>query len=270
MKESSLLEFRNVTPVSPPAAYIGGKRLLSKKIVPMIETIPHTTYAEVFMGMGGVFLRRTRVPKAEVVNDYSRDVATLFRILQRHYAAFMDLMRYQLTTRAEFERLKATDPNTLTDLERAARFLFLQRTAFGGKVTGRNFGVSVGEGASFNITRLGPILEALHDRLAGVVIECLPWSDMVARYDRPGTLFYLDPPYYNSETDYGADLFDRGQFEKMADQLAGISGRFILSLNDHPEVRRIFKRFKLQQADTSYTLSGKAKPVKELIISGGG
>jgi DNA adenine methylase len=36
------------------------------------------------------------------------------------------------------------------------------------------------------------------------VIECLPWSDFVARYDSPTTLFYLDPPYWGSETDYGA------------------------------------------------------------------
>jgi DNA adenine methylase len=97
--------------------------------------------------MGGVFLRRTRRPKCEVINDISEDVATFFRILQRHYVAFMDMLRFQLTTRAGFERLMRTDPSTLTDLERAARFLYLQRTAFGGKVVGRNFGVDDGRPA---------------------------------------------------------------------------------------------------------------------------
>jgi DNA adenine methylase len=43
---------------------------------------------------------------------------------------------------------------------------------------------------------LGPLLDEIHDRLAGVVIECLPWPDFVARYDSPTTLFYLDPPLY--------------------------------------------------------------------------
>lgn len=130
-----------VTPVNPPAAYIGGKRLLAKTIINRINATPHDGYAEAFVGMGGVFLRRDRAPKMEVVNDISGDVANLFRILQRHYPQFMETLKFQLTSRREFERLAATRPETLTDLERAARFIYLQKTAFGGKVSGRNFGV---------------------------------------------------------------------------------------------------------------------------------
>ena len=124
---------RPVEATSTPAAYIGGKRNLSKRICALIEGIPHTTYAEAFVGMGGVFLKRRLAPKAEVINDFSGDVANLFRILQRHYPQFMDTLRFQVSGRREFERLKASDPSTLTDLERAARFLYLQRLAFGGK-----------------------------------------------------------------------------------------------------------------------------------------
>lgn len=78
--------------------------------------------------MGGIFLRRQSRPSSEMINDRARDVANLFRILQRHYPQFLEILRFQLTVRAEFERLVATDPDTLTDLERAARFLYLQRT----------------------------------------------------------------------------------------------------------------------------------------------
>lgn len=90
--------------------------------------------------MGGVFLRRPNRARVEVINDWSRDVATFFRVLQRHYVAFLEMMKFQLTTRSEFERLSKTDPDTLTDLERAARFLYLQRVAYGGKVDGRTSG----------------------------------------------------------------------------------------------------------------------------------
>ncbi len=200
---------RSVQPTQTPAPYIGGKRKLAKRITAIIETIPHTTYAEVFLGMGGIFLKRRQAPKAEVINDLSGDVANLFRILQRHYPQFMDVLRFQITSRREFDRLSASDPATLTDLERAARFLYLQRVAFGGKVNGRNFGVDAGRGGRFNLTTLAPLFDEVHQRLAGVVIESLTWQKLIERYDRPETLFYLDPPYFGNETDYGAGMFSQ-------------------------------------------------------------
>jgi DNA adenine methylase len=196
-------------------------------------------------------------------------VATFFRILQRHYVPFMDMLRWQVTSRAGFERLRRQDPSTLTDLERAARFLYLQKLSFGGKVSGRVFGVDTGGPARFDVAKVGPLLEAAHERLSSVVIERLPWSDFLTRYDRPGTLFYLDPPYYGSETDYGRDLFDRAQFAQMADQLHTLKGRFLLSLNDHPEVRRLFAGFTIDPVPVRYTIAGmgQSKVVGEVIIS---
>ncbi|WP_119303583.1 DNA adenine methylase [Dongia deserti] len=219
--------FREVEPARPVAPYVGGKRNLADRLVKRIERITHSVYAEPFVGMGGVFLRRRSAPAVEIINDRSKDVATLFRVVQRHYVPFTEMIRWQLTTRADFERLSRTDPETLTDLERAARFLYLQRTAFGGKVSGRNFGVSFQHPARFDLARVLPMLEALHERLNGVTIECLPFDAFIARYDRQGTLFFLDPPYWGSEKDYGAELFDRGCFAALAGQLAGIKGRFL-------------------------------------------
>ncbi len=74
------------------------------------------------------------------------------------------------TGRAEFERLIATDPSTLTNLDRAARFLYLQRTVYGRKVAGRNFGVSPGTPGRFGVGGLAPILYELHHRIAGVIV----------------------------------------------------------------------------------------------------
>lgn len=254
----------------PLAPYIGGKRNLAARVIERIARIPHELYAEPFVGMGGVFLRRPVPAKVEVINDLSRDVATFFRILQRHYQPFLDMLRWQLTTRADFERLQATEPETLTDLERAARFLYLQRTAFGGKVAGRNFGISRLHSARFDLTKLVPILEAVHERLASVWIECLPYAAFIERWDRPGALFYLDPPYHGSEGDYGKGLFEAADFEALAALLGRLRGRFLVSLNDVPEVRRIFSGFELEAVSTTYTIRGGAgaKPAAELLISG--
>ena len=208
-----------VTPVNPPAPYLGGKRFLAPLICSRIAEVDHALYAEPFVGMGGVFFRRELRPDAEVINDRNGEVVNLFRILQRHYAAFMDHLKFQLTSRREFERLSRTDPSTLTDLERAARFLYLQRTAYGGKVQGQNFGVVPERSARFDLSQVGPILEEIYERLTPVTIENLDWADLIARYDRPDTLFYLDPPYWGCETDYGKAVFAQDDFARLAEQL---------------------------------------------------
>ncbi|WP_066725173.1 DNA adenine methylase [Sphingomonas pituitosa] len=257
-----------VTPVSPAAGYIGGKRNLAGRIVRIIEQVDHQLYAEPFVGMGGIFLRRRQRPKAEVINDVSGDVATFFRVLQEHYPYLLDMLRFRVASRAEFERLRALPSERLTDLQRAARFLYLQRLAFGGKVNGRVFGVDVTQGARFNITKLEPGLADIHDRLAGVVIEQLNYAAFIDRYDRAGTLFYLDPPYWGCETDYGQEVFGRDDFERLAAQLAGIKGKFLLSLNDTPGVREVFGAFAMTEVGTTYTVAkGAASKAGELLIS---
>jgi DNA adenine methylase len=263
--ESSTLSA--VEPALPVAGYIGGKRNLSKRLVERISRIDHSLYAEPFVGMGGVFLRRTSRPKVEVINDISEDVVTLFRVLQHHYQAFLDMLKWQLASRADFDRLMRTDPSTLTDLRRAARFLYLQRMAFGAKVAGRNFGLSRTTPARFDLTKLVPMLEEVHERLAPVVIERLPYADFITRYDCPGALFYLDPPYWDCEDDYGAGVFSKADFERLSGLLEGLQGRFILSINDRPEVRDIFAAFRMEPVELTYRIGGAPTPARELIIS---
>lgn len=258
-----------VKPVRPAAPYIGGKRVLSKRLVQRINAVPHSCYAEPFVGMGGIFFRRDQKPKAEFINDWSQDVANFFRILRHHYEPFIDQIAWLISSRDEFEQMRRCDPDTLTDLQRAARFFYLQRTSFGGKVKSRSFGISHSGSARFNPLTVRTQLAAIRDRLATVTIERLPWADFIRRYDRAGTLFYLDPPYFGCENDYGLDMFSRDEFVQMADQLRGIKGRFILSINDKPQVRDIFAGFDFEQVDCTYTIGSnvKAAVFPELIIS---
>ena len=256
-----------IAPARPAAPYVGGKKLLSRRIAATIAEIPHAIYAEPFVGLGGVFLRRSLKPRSEVINDASGDVANLFRILQRHYPQFLDTLKFGITSRREFERLKASDPSTLTDLERAGRFLYLQTTAFGGKATGRNFGVDVGGRGGFDVTRLGPLLERIWERLADVTIEQLDFETFLGRYDRPETLFYCDPPYWGSEGYYGPELFRREDFERLAAALRRLRGRFLLSINDRPEVRALFDWARLEPIDLTYGLASGATAARELLIA---
>jgi DNA adenine methylase len=124
--------------------------------------------------------------------------------------------------------------------------------------------------ARFDLTKLVPMLEDVHERLAGVVIECLPFEALIARYDRPQTLFYLDPPYWGSEDYYGADVFSAADFERLSALLEGLQGRFILSINDVPAVRDIFAWADIEEVSLNYRLSGPTTAAKELIITGRG
>jgi len=81
------------------------------------------------------------------------------------------------------------------------------------------------------------------------------------------SLFYLDPPYWGGEGDYGADMFSRDQFAAMAGQLASIKGRFVLSLNDRPEVREVFAGFDIAAAATTYSIQGGGQTAGEVIIT---
>jgi DNA adenine methylase len=258
-----------VRPVSPAAGYQGGKKNLARRICALIDATPHDGYAEPFIGMGGIFLRRSTRPKVEVINDISGDVAGFFRVLQEHYPYFVDMLRWRVASRAEFERLAALPAERLTDLQRAARFLYLQRLAFGGKVAGRHFGVALGQGARFNIAKLEPMLADIHERLAGVIIEQLPYGRFLERYDRPGMLFYLDPPYFGGERDYGPGVFDRADFAELAGRLARACGKALLSINDTPEVRAIFAGLAMREVETTYTIggAGKIQRAGELLVA---
>ncbi len=114
------MTFVPVRPAVPVAPWMGGKSKLARTIIERIERIPHKAYIEPFVGMGGVFLRRGFRPRLEVANDLNGEIVNLFRILQRHYPQLMEVMRFQLASRREFERLRNTNPASLTDLERAA------------------------------------------------------------------------------------------------------------------------------------------------------
>ena len=252
---------------NPPAPYLGGKRNLAKRLCAMIEETPHKTYVEPFVGMGGIFFRRSRPATAEVINDLSRDVTNLFRVIRRHYQAFVDELAFLPASRDEFDRQRALDPDTLTDIDRAVRFLYLQRLCFSGRVEGRTFGVRKDQSSRIQLGRLRAEIRKLAERLEPVTIERLPYHEVIRRYDTPATLFYLDPPY-DETRGYGVE-FGRDDYVRMAEQLAGIQGQFVLSINATPFVRETFAAFEIEEIATTWQLSGHTgacRKVNELLI----
>ena len=265
-------EFTPVDPAEPVAPWLGGKRILAKRIIERIDAIPHKCYAEPFVGMGGVILRRASRPKSEIVNDLNGDIVNLFRVMREHPDELVRQFDWVVSSRAEFVRLLRVPTDTLTDIQRAARFAYIQRHTFGGEAattaTPGQMAPSVHNPSRLRSSRMKRLISAVHTRLQGVHVECMEWDAFIRRYDRPFTLFYIDPPYWGHETDYGKGLFARDDFARMAKILAGLKGRFILSINDRPEVRETFAGFDVVEVTTRYTASGlAAKRVTELLVS---
>ncbi len=247
-----------------PLAWLGGKSRLADTI---IERLPeHDTYCEVFSGAAWVLFRKPE-SKVEILNDINRDLVTLYRCVKHHLNELVAQFRWMLVARDEFDRFMATPAETLTDIQRAARFYYLSKSAFGAKVRGPTFGIAASGAPRLNLLRIEEELSAAHLRLSRVWIECRPYGQVLDRFDRPGTLFYVDPPYWGCEGDYGDGIFAREDFEVLAAQLAGIKGRFLLSLNDVPGVREVFKAFEIEAVRTVYSISsGATKPVGEVLI----
>ena len=252
-----------------PLCYLGGKSRLVKTIVPMIPD-DHLCYCEAFCGAAWVLFGKDP-SKVEVINDADAELATFWRVVQNHYAPFIDLFRHAIVSRQIFEWESMKRPETLTDLQRAARYFYLQKCGFGGKVSGRTFGTGTTRPPSLNLSTLEDDLLRIHWRLERVTIESLDALECIRRYDRPTTFFYLDPPYFR--TAGYAVVWPEARYQELAKLLAGIEGRFILSLNDCPEIRATFKPFSVKAVKTKYSSDNgrkqaqlRSKDAKEVLI----
>lgn len=248
-----------------PLAWLGGKSQLADRIIDRMPT--HTTYCEVFAGAAWVLFKKPE-SKVEIINDINRELTNLYRVVKHHLAELVLQFRWMLVARDQFDDFMATPPEALTDIQRAARFFYLAKTAFGAKIAKPTFGIAATQGPRLNLLRVEEDLSEAHVRLARVFIENKPFDQVIDRFDKPGTLFYLDPPYWGCERDYGPGLFSRDDFTRLAGQLDGIKGRFILSLNDTPGVREVFANFRLEAVRTRYSIAGSGtQAVGELLIT---
>lgn len=247
------------TPIIP---WLGGKRRLADIIIPRFPA--HTCYVEVFAGGAALYFLR-RPAEVEVINDVNGELTNLYRVVKNHLEEFVRQFKYALSSRDVFRWLQDTPPETLTDIQRAARFFYLQQHCFGGKVDGQTWGTAT-TAPPLNLLRIEENLSAAHLRLASTYIENIDWANCITRYDRPHTFFYMDPPYWQT-AGYGVD-FGIDQYKRMAELMRSMKGKAILSINDHPDIRDIFSEFQMEEVPIDYTVGGGGKAAAriELII----
>ena len=245
--------------------WVGGKSQLTSTILPLIPE--HKHYVEVFAGAAWLLFRKPP-SHSEIINDINGDLVCLYRVIQNHLDEFVRYFRWTLISREEFERLKTVPPETLTDIQRSARFYFLVRNAFGAKITSPSFGITATHKPRLNLLRIEEELSEAHLRLSRVFIENRPYGHVIKQADRDATFFYLDPPNWDCEDVYGKGIFSKADFTALRDQLATVKGKWLVSINDVPEIRALFKGFEIKRVSTKYSIaSSKSQQVSELLIA---
>lgn len=253
----------NNTTHAPIIPWIGGKRRLAKYILPMFP--PHTCYVEPFCGAAALYFLKDQV-KVEVLNDVNGELVNLYRVVKHHLEEFTRQFKWALTSRQIYKWLQITPEETLTDIQRAARFFYLQKNAFGGKVDNQTFGTATTSPPRLNLMRLEEDLSQAWLRLSQTYIEHLDWADCIRKYDREHTLFYCDPPYWGTEG-YGVS-FGIDQYDLLAELARTIKGKMVISVNDIPEMRKAFAGLSMESLPITYTVGGgkKGSKTSELVI----
>lgn len=246
--------------------WIGGKSQLKKYIIPLIPT-DCSRYIEVCGGAGWVLFGKPVVKdQMEVFNDIDGDLINLYRQIKYNCAELQKEIDW-LQSRELFidyrEDLKAGAP--MTDVERAARYLYLIRCSFGS--TRSSFSTRPSRPQN-----LIDILPRYRDRLKDVIIENRDFENLISTYDRSGAVFYVDPPYVDSERYYNDkySCFGTDDHKRLHRCLSAIKGRFILSYNDCDMIRDLYKDYNIIGVDRNNSLPSKPEfctNFKELIIT---
>lgn len=248
--------------LKPPIPRMGGKSRLRKTI---LERIPeHTCYVEPFFGAGWVYFGK-EPSKVEVINDIDKEVINMFRMIKYHAPEIERVLEYEFSGRDMFEEYKHCTVEYLTEIQRAVRFLYLISQSFAGK--GETFGYGTTSKPAPQIFYQG-VLGNIKERLRNTYVENKSFEDIIKRYDRPHSFFFCDPPYFET-AGYGNE-FGQKEHLLLRDTLADIKGKFMVTINDHPQVRKWYKDFNVEEVKVAYSVSKEQKARKEygeLIIT---
>ena len=237
-----------------PLRWPGGKGRLAPVILQYVP--PHEAYVETCCGGAAVFWAKPREwSKAEILNDADGELINFYYVLHkqgRKLAREVDSLPY---SRALFSKVLRSKPTST--FRRAVRFWYLDRVAFGAKQTGQSFGVQIRRYCTLP-HRILRDLDATIERIRGVVFESLHVLRLLTLYDRRRTLFYVDPPYYGLSQPY-ACLFGQRAHEALAAAVAAVEGSVLLTYNDCPEVRRLYRPLRPRRLACRYMIGSNSR-----------
>jgi len=198
----------------------------------------------------------------EVLNDVDGRLVNLYRVVREAPAELAAALELYPRSRALYrEFLEGPEPEEA--VASAARYYYLLKNAFSGQV-----------GCGFSASRRFPGKYAMRAdftrwarRLNKVTLENLGYEDCLRRYDGAETVFYLDPPYLGTERYYGGD-FAAADHERLREVLGGRAGRWLVSYNDCPEVRALYRGHNVEEVQPRYSAAKVAASARRSSAAG--
>ncbi len=248
----------------PPITRMGGKSKLRNKIISLIPK--HICYVELFFGAGWVYFGK-KPSQVEVINDIESELINLFRMIKYHAPEIERMLEYEFSGRDIFTEYKNYTVECITEIHRAVRFLYLISQSFAGK--GGTYGYSTIGKPKPHIFYKDGVLAKLKERLSNTYVENLSFEKVIEKYDRMDTLFFADPPYLGTAGYTHEHEFEEKEHLLLMNSLRSIKGKFLLTINDHPQVREWYRGYNIQNTEVNYSISRERKARKkyrELII----
>ncbi|MCD1261277.1 DNA adenine methylase [Paenibacillus athensensis] len=248
-----------------PIRWQGGKSRLRTEIIRRFPI--HKCYVEVFGGGGWVLFGKER-STVEVFADINSELVNFYRVIQESWEELAQRFEWALYSRDEFQRIMARRDDERDPVTRAYDFYYRVYSHFGGKYSDSDDWGYTRTKPAFDMSKVKEKFKQTHQRLIGVYLENRSFEEIIQRYDSPDTFFYVDPPYLGlSGYLY---KFTEEHHQTLRDLLHGMKGTFLLSINDHPQIREWYAPFQMEGMETRYTIAKQTssrQPAKELLIA---
>ena len=229
--------------VAPVLKWVGGKRQLLNDLVPLLPGKKITAYCEPFVGGGALFFNLQ--PKKAYVNDINNELIRVYEIIKSDVEALITSLQTFKNEADYFYSVRDQDRDkakyaSLSDVEKAARTLYLNKTCYNGLFrvnSAGEFNSPFGGYRNPNIVN-APTLRAVSSYLnaAKVHLTSMDYSEVLRALPK-GVFVYLDPPYdpvsdTSSFTGYAKGGFSRDdqiRLRECCDELNRRGLKFMLS-----------------------------------------
>lgn len=224
----------------PILSWPGGKSRHLKRLLPHIPA--GAGYIEAFAGGCALLLAKPK-SRLEVVNDINGDLVNLYRVAANHPDELARKLReLPPASRAQIDHTRQLlqTRGCLTDIQRAALFLHLNKTSFAGSGTSLAVVRNPAGRAFMGTEALIERVRTFQERFNAVVIEQLDYQRLLKNYDHPDNFIFLDPPYGVSNI-RNYDGWSDEQLTGFRDRVTTLKSRWIVTLDDSPINRTLWK-----------------------------